>query len=52
VQDHKDDRRSLQREGLGVVVPTGYSFNLDGAATYLTMRDDDHAPSQKEEIAA
>lgn len=27
----------VQQSTVGVVVPTGYSFNLDGTAIYLTM---------------
>ena len=27
----------VSRSTVGVVVPTGYSFNLDGTAIYLTM---------------
>lgn len=27
----------VDRSTVGVVVPTGYSFNLDGTAIYLTM---------------
>ncbi len=27
----------MQRTTVGIVVPTGYSFNLDGTAIYLTM---------------
>ena len=27
----------VQQTTVGVVVPTGYSFNLDGTAIYLTM---------------
>ena len=27
----------MQQTTVGIVVPTGYSFNLDGTAIYLTM---------------
>ena len=30
-------RSGVERTTVGVVVPTGYSFNLDGTAIYLTM---------------
>ncbi|WP_228782752.1 cation:dicarboxylate symporter family transporter [Nocardia abscessus] len=33
----KMDHMGVQRSTVGVVVPTGYSFNLDGTAIYLTM---------------
>lgn len=33
----KMDHLGVQRSMVGVVVPTGYSFNLDGTAIYLTM---------------
>jgi aerobic C4-dicarboxylate transport protein len=31
------EHRGVDRSTVGVVVPTGYSFNLDGTAIYLTM---------------
>jgi aerobic C4-dicarboxylate transport protein len=34
---HKLERMGVKRSVVGMVVPTGYSFNLDGAAIYLTM---------------
>ena len=33
----KMDHAGVERTTVGVVVPTGYSFNLDGTAIYLTM---------------
>jgi aerobic C4-dicarboxylate transport protein len=33
----KMEHVGVQRSTVGVVVPTGYSFNLDGTAIYLTM---------------
>jgi aerobic C4-dicarboxylate transport protein len=33
----KLERLGVSRSVVGMVVPTGYSFNLDGAAIYLTM---------------
>ncbi len=33
----KMEHVGVQRQTVGVVVPTGYSFNLDGTAIYLTM---------------
>ncbi len=33
----KMEHVGVQRTTVGVVVPTGYSFNLDGTAIYLTM---------------
>jgi aerobic C4-dicarboxylate transport protein len=33
----KLERLGISRSVVGLVVPTGYSFNLDGAAIYLTM---------------
>ena len=30
-------RRASSKPVVGIVVPTGYSFNLDGTAIYLTM---------------
>lgn len=33
----KMDHMGVERTTVGVVVPTGYSFNLDGTAIYLTM---------------
>jgi aerobic C4-dicarboxylate transport protein len=33
----KMEHLGVQRTTVGVVVPTGYSFNLDGTAIYLTM---------------
>ena len=33
----KMDHLGVDRATVGVVVPTGYSFNLDGTAIYLTM---------------
>ncbi|MEU1981548.1 cation:dicarboxylase symporter family transporter [Nocardia sp. NPDC019395] len=33
----KMEHIGVQRTTVGVVVPTGYSFNLDGTAIYLTM---------------
>jgi aerobic C4-dicarboxylate transport protein len=33
----KLERLGIARSVVGLVVPTGYSFNLDGAAIYLTM---------------
>ncbi len=33
----KMDHLGVDRTTVGVVVPTGYSFNLDGTAIYLTM---------------
>jgi aerobic C4-dicarboxylate transport protein len=33
----KLERMGVKRSVVGMVVPTGYSFNLDGAAIYLTM---------------
>lgn len=33
----KLERLGVKRSVVGMVVPTGYSFNLDGAAIYLTM---------------
>jgi len=33
----KMEHVGVQRPTVGVVVPTGYSFNLDGTAIYLTM---------------
>ena len=33
----KMEHIGVQRSTVGVVVPTGYSFNLDGTAIYLTM---------------
>ncbi|HEY5822161.1 MAG TPA: cation:dicarboxylase symporter family transporter [Propionibacteriaceae bacterium] len=33
----KMDHLGVSRSTVGVVVPTGYSFNLDGTAIYLTM---------------
>jgi aerobic C4-dicarboxylate transport protein len=33
----KLERLGISRSVVGMVVPTGYSFNLDGAAIYLTM---------------
>ena len=33
----KMDHAGVDRTTVGVVVPTGYSFNLDGTAIYLTM---------------
>ena len=29
--------RLLQKSVVGLVIPTGYSFNLDGTSIYLTM---------------
>ncbi len=34
----KMEHLGVDRSTVGVVVPTGYSFNLDGTAIYLTMR--------------
>ena len=31
------EHAGVQRTTVGIVVPTGYSFNLDGTAIYLTM---------------
>ena len=33
----KMEHLGVSRSTVGVVVPTGYSFNLDGTAIYLTM---------------
>ena len=33
----KMEHAGVERATVGVVVPTGYSFNLDGTAIYLTM---------------
>jgi aerobic C4-dicarboxylate transport protein len=33
----KMEHLGVDRSTVGVVVPTGYSFNLDGTAIYLTM---------------
>jgi aerobic C4-dicarboxylate transport protein len=33
----KKEHAGVDRSTVGVVVPTGYSFNLDGTAIYLTM---------------
>ena len=33
----KMEHVGVQRPAAGIVVPTGYSFNLDGTAIYLTM---------------
>ena len=33
----KMDHAGVEKTTVGVVVPTGYSFNLDGTAIYLTM---------------
>jgi aerobic C4-dicarboxylate transport protein len=33
----KMEHLRVQRPTVGIVVPTGYSFNLDGTAIYLTM---------------
>jgi aerobic C4-dicarboxylate transport protein len=33
----KMEHAGIERTTVGVVVPTGYSFNLDGTAIYLTM---------------
>jgi aerobic C4-dicarboxylate transport protein len=33
----KMEHAGVERSTVGVVVPTGYSFNLDGTAIYLTM---------------
>lgn len=33
----KMEHLGIERSTVGVVVPTGYSFNLDGTAIYLTM---------------
>ena len=33
----KMEHLGVHRSTVGVVVPTGYSFNLDGTAIYLTM---------------
>lgn len=33
----KMEHLGVQRATVGIVVPTGYSFNLDGTAIYLTM---------------
>ncbi|EME23199.1 C4-dicarboxylate transporter DctA [Rhodococcus triatomae] len=33
----KMEHLGVQRSTVGIVVPTGYSFNLDGTAIYLTM---------------
>ena len=33
----KMEHLGVQQSTVGVVVPTGYSFNLDGTAIYLTM---------------
>jgi aerobic C4-dicarboxylate transport protein len=33
----KMEHMGVQRSTVGIVVPTGYSFNLDGTAIYLTM---------------
>ena len=33
----KMERLGVQQSTVGVVVPTGYSFNLDGTAIYVTM---------------
>ncbi len=33
----KMDHLGVEKSTVGVVVPTGYSFNLDGTAIYLTM---------------
>lgn len=33
----KMEHMGVERSTVGVVVPTGYSFNLDGTAIYLTM---------------
>lgn len=33
----KLEHAGIQRSTVGIVVPTGYSFNLDGSAIYLTM---------------
>jgi aerobic C4-dicarboxylate transport protein len=34
---HKMERLGCARPVVGLVVPTGYSFNLDGTAIYMTM---------------
>ena len=33
----KMEHLGIEKTTVGVVVPTGYSFNLDGTAIYLTM---------------
>jgi aerobic C4-dicarboxylate transport protein len=33
----KLERAGVKKETVGLVVPTGYSFNLDGAAIYLSL---------------
>jgi aerobic C4-dicarboxylate transport protein len=33
----KMERLGAQKSVVGLVIPTGYSFNLDGTAIYLTM---------------
>ena len=33
----KMERAGVSRSVVGLVIPTGYSFNLDGTAIYLTM---------------
>ena len=34
---HKMEHVGVDKATVGIVVPTGYSFNLDGTAIYLTM---------------
>ena len=36
----KMEHVGVERTTVGIVVPTGYSFNLDGTAIYLTARND------------
>ena len=33
----KMEQAGVSRSVVGLVIPTGYSFNLDGTAIYLTM---------------
>ncbi len=35
--DRKMEHFGVSRPVVGITVPTGYSFNLDGTAIYLTM---------------
>lgn len=34
---HKMEHAGCARPVVGIVVPSGYSFNLDGTSIYLTM---------------
>jgi aerobic C4-dicarboxylate transport protein len=34
---HKMERLGASRSVVGLVIPTGYSFNLDGTDTYMTL---------------